>query len=184
MSNKAFFNSFFKQNKIWQQIQNNPVAHQYWFPHKIPLFAAYHVLNRGTPARTDIDYNHRIRYHGPANPRIRTRIRRYDVKDYLPNFPSTIKTKKQAWDYTHDRHLSDFPAIGAHLLSHRAHGLTLAQRQQRSLENVQAMLGAGNFVSSIYWIFTPASLRSLCWFKNLSAVMLLRQLVMPPETIT
>ena len=146
MSNKHFFKYFFTGNPIWNQIQTNPVAHQYLFPHKIPHSAHYHLTNRaGNRIPTNARYHQSRRYHPNPEPRRHTRVMQNHISQLWGTFPHHIKTQRQAREYVVSEHEEHIPAVGAHLLSHRAAGLTAVQRGDRSLDNAMAMMGKGWF---------------------------------------
>ena len=46
MSNNNFFNHFFKKDKLWSEIQSNPIAHQYNWSDQYVSAIHYHPTNR------------------------------------------------------------------------------------------------------------------------------------------
>lgn len=76
MSDKHFFNNFFTKNKLWNEIQSNPIAHQ-------ALWSSYYpgrtIMNLTRANGTNIydaarhgAYSRRIQYYPPPEPTRRT----------------------------------------------------------------------------------------------------------------
>ena len=146
MSNNNFFQSFFTNNKLWNEIQNNPIAHQYLFPHKIPFSAQYHLTNTaGQKVTTLHRYTQRRRYYPPPEPTRRTRVRVDHVTGLIDSFPKSVKHLRHLQKYILDKHAENIPAPGVNLQSYVAMGLTPAQRTETSKANANAMLGKGYY---------------------------------------
>ena len=146
MSNKAFFNSFFnKNNKIFRQIQNNPLAHRdlmpNWYNEKVYMRL---LRANGTPYPRGVHIDELVNFYPgaalPARVRINQGFKKLnDNNPFGQNF-ATLEKHKQHW-----KNYAQAPAMGAILPNPLAGGLTPAQIRTRSIQNITHMLWADRF---------------------------------------
>ena len=111
MSNNNFFNNFFKKDKLWSDIQSNPIAHQYnWSDQYVsrvlyrPTFRSRRIARNvdiDTRLRRDqvphiANANHRPRLRMPAN-RMNWNMR-FDDKEVAPTHQSVVSYLTQEFN--------------------------------------------------------------------------------------
>ena len=149
MSNKIFFHNFFSNNKIWKQIQSNPIAHQYLMPNKYKEIISFRLQDDQDPP-VDLPaahYSQRHRFYGP-HPAINYNIRLSD--DFAgQTFDVNKQMKKPMTKYQIRQHILDnytqIPDPANDLPNPRSHGITAAQKLERNLQNTRALLYFGQF---------------------------------------
>ena len=146
MSNKSFFNSFMKKDKLWNDIQSNPIAKESLMPHyNLVNFDAYLQSNHHNDlVGRAAAYNRQIRFHPLPAARHRVRIP-------LGNFVQSHNDwkKNRLPNQGEMREIVDskgrYPAAGVALANPLAGGLAPAVLTQRIEDNIDALYAIGHY---------------------------------------
>ena len=147
MSDKKFFNNFLTNNKLWNEIQTNPIAHQYlwssWYPNRVRIHLTDPLDGSriGNPAAGAANtITRRFRFHpAPAN-RYNVRIvhgygiRRIDTSD------KKIENIAQARAAVDSQGIK--PALGVAIPRPYIHGVLNAPNAE---DNFLAWLSSGKY---------------------------------------
>lgn len=149
MSNSLFFKNFFKDNKIWNEVQNNPIARQHVFPNKVPGNVMWRITDwGGRLVNHGTNINRRHRFYPPPAGRHRMRVHG-DIVDEVFRRPiqgmyKRSLNKAEKIDYVKQKE-GQRPEVGVPLPNPLLYGLNQAQQHARSIPSIRALVYSDKF---------------------------------------